>query len=361
MIQDSGIASLLRKNIRLLKPYASARNEYSGDARIFLDANENYRGFTSHQVNRYPDPLQRELKEKLAALRGCTPHQIFLGNGSDEAIDLIIRAFAEPGSDKAVIMPPTYGVYQVFADLNDIETIRMPLQEDFSLDLEGLSILFEHRDFAGDLKLLFVCSPNNPTGNAFPHGDILRLVNSFPGIVVIDEAYQDFHDGPSNLSLIEKYSNVIVLQTFSKAWGMAGARVGMAYGSPEIIRVLNTIKYPYNVSVLSQQAALEALDHAEEVVREIDVIREAREKLSRSLAELPYVEKVYPSEANFLLVKTIHAAGLCSSLKQQGIIIRNREHEYRCSGCVRITVGSSEENRMLLDALQSITLEKERT
>lgn len=359
MIQDSGIASLVRKNIRLLKPYTSARSEYSGDARIFLDANENYRGFTSQKTNRYPDPLQRKLKERLADLKGCAPEQIFIGNGSDEAIDLICRAFAEPGTDKAVIMPPTYGVYQVFADLNDIETIRMPLQEDFSLDIEGLSILFEHRDFSGDLKLLFVCTPNNPTGNAFPASDVLSLVSSFPGIVVIDEAYQDFNSGPSNLSLIDRYPNVVILQTFSKAWGMAGARVGMCYGNPEIIQVLNSIKYPYNVSVLSQQTALEALEHAEEVVREIDVIQKSREQLFQALSKLPYVEHVYPSDTNFLLVKTADAALLCELLKQKGIIIRNREHEYRCSGCVRITIGSPEENQELLDAMGDITLAKE--
>ena len=356
MMQGQSITTLLRKNIRNIKPYASARTEFSGNAGVFLDANEHYRSYLEGEMNRYPDPLQRELVDAVAAYKGVEPQQVFISNGSDEVIDLIYRAFAEPGDDNALIMPPTYGVYQVFADLNNVETIRVPLQEDFSLDVEGLSILFDHRDFVHTLKILFICSPNNPTGNAMDSDDIKSLVHSFPGIVVVDEAYQDFSDSASALKLIKEYQNLVVLQTFSKAWGMAGARVGMAFADPSIIKVLHSIKYPYNVSRLSQQAALQALSRSKEVEQGIAEIKESRDALAGELSALPYVEHVYPSDANFLLVRVTDAPKLYDLLKEQGIIIRNRHSEYHCAGCVRITVGSPEEQRRLLEVMKQITL-----
>lgn len=356
MNSDQKISSLLRKNIRNMKPYSSARNEYSGNAEVFLDANENYRSFFTVPVNRYPDPLSRELVEKISRWKGLEPENICITNGSDEAIDLIYRAFAEPASDNALIMPPTYGVYQVFAELNNVETIRVPLQEDFSIDVEGLSILFDHRDFVHTLKLLFICSPNNPTGNAMNKDDIAGLVQSFPGIVVVDEAYQDFSSSPSCIDLVKDFQNLVVLQTFSKAWGMAGARVGMTFSSPDIIQVLHKIKYPYNVSKLSQHAALEALDKREEVLRGIEEIKNSREQLAHSLKELPYVEHVFPSDANFLLVRVTDADKLYEELKHHEIVIRNRSSQYMCSGCVRITVGSPAELDRLIETMKKIQL-----
>jgi len=356
MMQGQDIAELLRRNIRDMKPYSSARSEFSGSASIFLDANENYESFSDIPLNRYPDPLQRELTRRIAEFKGVPSDAVLVTNGSDEAIDLAFRAFAEPKEDNVLIMPPTYGVYQVFADLNNVETIKVPLQDDFSIDVEGLSILFDHRDFMHTLKLLFVCTPNNPTGNAMNRDDIAGLVRAFPGIVVVDEAYQDFSDSPSCLELVQEFQNLIVLQTFSKAWGMAGARVGMAFAQPEIIKVFQAIKYPYNVSELSQQAALQAIDRKDQVAEQIGIIKEARRELSAELEKLPYVLQVYPSDANFVLAEVSDAKRLYEMLKEQGIIIRNRDKEYMCKGCVRITVGSPEEQQQLIQAMKQIAL-----
>jgi len=243
------IYQLLRQNIRNIKPYASARSEYAGKAKVFLDANENYKSFVDQRSNRYPDPLQMELRKEISELKGVPQDRIFLGNGSDEAIDLLYRAFADPRIDRAVIMPPTYGVYQVFADINDVETLRVPLQEEcFTADLQGIDVVVNHLDYADTMKLLFICSPNNPTGNSIPLDHIEFILNSFPGIVAVDEAYQDFSEKPSALSLLDNHWNLAVLQTFSKAWGLAGARVGMAFADPGIISALNSIKYPYNMA-----------------------------------------------------------------------------------------------------------------
>ncbi len=350
---------LLRPNIRTITPYSSARSEFSGSANIFLDANENFRDFLSPwdaqkaPRNRYPDPFQRDLKERVAAVFGVTADMLFLGNGSDEAIDLLYRAFAVPGADRAVIMPPTYGVYQVFADVNDIQTIRVPLTDEFTVDLDELEKCISAEP-AEHLKLLFVCSPNNPTGNPVDRNELVSMLNLFPGIVVVDEAYQDFSSWPSALGLLPDFDNLVVLRTFSKGWGMAGVRFGMAVSSPGIAEVLRNIKYPYNLSTPAQEEVLRVLEVQDEVRKGIQEITVSREHLAAEIAGLAYVEKVYPSQANFILVRTVDADALYTLLREQGIIIRNRTREPGCAGCVRITVGSAEENAALLSAMKKL-------
>lgn len=351
------ISNLLRQNIRSIKPYSSARSEFTGQASIFLDANENYMSFVEVPSNRYPDPLQKELRSEISQLKGVPEDQMFLGNGSDEAIDLLFRAFADPRKDRAVIMPPTYGVYQVFADINDVETSRVPLLEDtFSIDLQAIDVVVNHIENVESMKLLFICSPNNPTGNHIPLDQIEFVLHSFPGIVVVDEAYQDFNDGESALSLLKNHWNLVVLQTFSKAWGLADARVGMAFADPDIINIMNSIKYPYNMSGPSQRKAQEAVKHHERVLTEIGRIKESRSWLSSELEKLPFVQKVFPSDANFLLVKVDDADRLYADLRKKGIIIRNRSRELNCSGCVRITIGAPEENRILVETMETLQL-----
>jgi len=350
---------LLRPNIRSITPYSSARSEFSGSANIFLDANENFRDFLSPwdaqkaPRNRYPDPFQRDLKERVAAVFGVAADMLFLGNGSDEAIDLLYRAFAVPGADRAVIMPPTYGVYQVFADVNDIQTIRVPLTDEFTVDLDELKKCISAEP-AEHLKLLFVCSPNNPTGNPVGRNELVSILNLFPGIVVVDEAYQDFSSWPSALGLLPDFDNLVVLRTFSKGWGMAGVRFGMAVSSPGIAEVLRNIKYPYNLSTPAQEEVLRVLEVQDEVRKGIQEITVSREHLAAEIAGLAYVEKVYPSQANFILVRTVDADALYTLLREQGIIIRNRTREPGCAGCVRITVGSAEENAALLSAMKKL-------
>ncbi len=347
------IRDLLRENIRDIKPYSSARSEFTGAADIFLDANENYRDYidTPHPRNRYPDPFQTELKEQVAALYAVDPDMLFLGNGSDEAIDLLYRAFARPGRDRAVIFPPTYGVYQVFADLNDIETVAVQLDEEFHIDEGALNRMLGEEE-PTRMKLLWICSPNNPTGNAIALDVITRIAGLFPGIVVVDEAYQDFSSTPSAISLLQSNRNLVVLRTFSKAWGLANARFGLAIADPEIAAVLKHIKYPYNLSGQTQETAAAALASGKAVREGIERIVAMREELVQKLGRIPYVERVYPSDANFLLVKVHDADRLYKRLRSDGIIIRNRATQPGCANCVRITVGSAEENRILLQTME---------
>lgn len=341
------LENLLRDNIKSIVPYSSARDEYSGTEGIFLDANENPFGSTVTPAhNRYPDPLQWKLKERIAVIKKVEKSMIFLGNGSDEPIDLLFRAFCRPGVDNAIILPPTYGMYQVAADINDVQTRKVNLTENFQIDVEKvLSAMDEHT------KLLFICSPNNPSGNALNGKDIRKLIESFGGIVVVDEAYIDFAPATTLVPELSSYPNLVVLQTFSKAWGLAGLRVGMAFASEEIVRVLNKIKYPYNINGLAQMVALEGLKGLLQKEKMVEEILTERERLKEELLKLPAVVKVYPSDANFLLVKMTDANAAYSYLVDRKIITRNRSNVIMCESCLRITVGTEKENSILLNEL----------
>ncbi len=344
------IASLLRPHLRQLQPYTSARDEYSGTEGVFLDANENpFGSSTSQDFNRYPDPYQSALKEEIAKIKGASPAQLFLGNGSDEAIDLLFRAFCNPGQDNVILLPPTYGMYGVSAAINGVEVRNVPLTPDFQLQSEKI---LEAAD--AHSKILFICSPNNPSGNAVKREDILFLLENFPGIVVVDEAYIDFSGEPSLLTVLEQYPNLLVMQTLSKAWGLASLRLGMAFASPELIRVLNQIKPPYNISGLTQETVLSALQNKGKVDEFIQLILEEREFLQKELEKLPYILRVHPSDANFLLVQFEHPTQVYEDLVGEKIIVRNRSAVLHCAGCLRITVGTRAESIALLQALEKV-------
>lgn len=346
MTKKMDINQLLRKNIQSLKPYSSARNEYSGEAMVFLDANENP---FNEPYNRYPDPLQTAVKEKISKLKNMASENIFLGNGSDEPIDLLIRAFCEPGVDNIVSMTPTYGMYQVAADISGVEIKKVSLNDDFELNAQDILDASNQ-----NTKLIFLCSPNNPTGNSLNSEVLHVIIGSFNGIVIIDEAYIDFAPGKSFLNEIEKYPNLVILQTFSKAWGMAGIRLGMAFAQTEIIKVLNKIKYPYNLNILTQQKALKLLDKKVTVQKWVKLLIAERKKMEQLLVEFPFVEKIYPSDANFLLIKMHDARGIYDYLVEQGIIVRDRSKVHLCDNTLRITIGSSEENETLLNVLKNL-------
>ncbi len=339
---------LLRKNILQLKPYSSARDEYTGEEGTFLDANEN--PFNT-PYNRYPDPHQRRLKGMIAELKEVDESQLFLGNGSDEPIDLIYRAFCEPGIDNVISIDPTYGMYQVAADVNNIGFKKVLLTADFQLDTKALLAAADE-----NTKLLWICSPNNPTGNCFKQDDIVELLNNFSGIVVLDEAYIDFSPEKSFLPNLKEYPNLIILQTFSKAWGMAGIRLGMAFARTEIIQILSKIKYPYNVNILTQQKAMELLTQNKDKTEEWkELLLNQRKFLKMELEKFPFVQTIYPSDANFLLIKVEEAKKIYSFLANQEIIVRDRSSVALCDGCLRITVGSPEENQILLEGLKQYT------
>lgn len=340
------LQQLIRKNIQALKPYSSARDEYTGEAMVFLDANEN--PFNA-PYNRYPDPLQREVKEKIAKLKNCAADQIFLGNGSDEPIDLLFRAFCEPGQDNIVTIDPTYGMYQVAADINNIEVRRVKLNDDYSFSADALL-----KETDANTKLIFVCSPNNPTGNLLDKNEMTKLIQGFSGLVVVDEAYIDFAPGASLLAELAQYPNLVILQTFSKAWGMAGIRLGMAFANAEIIRIFNKIKYPYNINILTQQKALELMEQESDKNQWVESLIQEREKLAGQLSSFPFVIKVFPSDANFLLVKMHDARGIYNFLVENGIIVRDRSKVVLCNESLRITVGSPEENQILLEKLNEL-------
>lgn len=338
---------LLRDNIKNLVPYASARDEFSGSAHIFLDANENSLGSpTAPAYNRYPDPLQIKIKERLAEIKGVPPKHIFLGNGSDECIDLLYRAFCNPGKDNVVIHTPTYGMYEVSAHIHDVEVRRAALTENFQLDLKAIEELIDEHT-----KIVWICSPNNPTGNSLDRQDVEVILNNFDGLVVIDEAYINFSRQRSFIRELTEYPNLVVLQTLSKAWGLAGLRVGMAFASDLIIGVMNKIKPPYNIGQATQEIVLKALDgtaRVNEMIREIVLMRdEMVEKISR----LSSVINVYPSDANFLLVKMKRARDIYKDLISKGIVVRDRSSAPGCSDCLRITIGTKEQNEQLLNIL----------
>jgi histidinol-phosphate aminotransferase len=339
---------LIRDNIRQLVPYASARDEFSGEASIFLDANENSIGSPiPEQYNRYPDPHQVKIREMLSGIKGIPAKNIFLGNGSDECIDLLFRAFCNPGLDNTIINPPTYGMYEVSARINDVEVRRALLTEDFQPDLEKMESLVDQHT-----KIIWICSPNNPTGNSFHRQLIEMILNNFDGLLVIDEAYINFSRQQSFIRELTEYPNLVVMQTLSKAWGLAGLRVGMAFASEAIINVLNSIKPPYNIAQPTQELVLKALaekDRVNDMIRELVSLRD---QLAAEIIQLPAVEKVYPSDANFLLVKIDRAKEVYGRLLNSGIVVRDRSRVQLCEDCLRITVGKKEENEELLEALR---------
>jgi histidinol-phosphate aminotransferase len=343
----------VRKNIRRLKPYSSARTEFDGRAEIFLDANEN--GFGSpleRNFHRYPDPLQTKIKEKLAVGNAVAPDEIFIGNGSDEAIDLLFRIFCEPRKDAALICPPTYGIYGISAAINDVEIKKAFLTADFELDPEAI-----RREIGENTKLIFFCSPNNPTGRSLDRNAILEIAESFRGIVVVDEAYIHFSREKSLVPEIRRFKNLVVLQTFSKAWGLAGLRVGAAFADSRIIDFFNRVKPPYNVSGIAQETVLAALKNNERMEATVAAIICEREKLTEKLKDLPFVEKIYPSDANFVLIKTNDAERIYKFLLAEKIVVRNRSRVEMCAGCLRLTVGTPWENECLIDSLKKFARE----
>lgn len=340
------LEQLIRPNIARLKPYSSARDEYKGaEASVFLDANENP---YNAPHNRYPDPLQGEVKRELARIKQVKPERIFLGNGSDEAIDLLFRAFCEPRIDNVVAIDPTYGMYQVCAEINDVGYRRVLLDEQFQFSAASL---LEKVD--GHTKLIFLCSPNNPTGNNLSSKEIESLLVQFEGLVVVDEAYIDFSEERSWLTRLDDFPNLVVLQTFSKAWGCAAIRLGMAFASQDIIAVFNKIKYPYNVNQLTQQQALEMLHRYYEIERWVKTLKTERGYLEEEFQKMPCTVKVFPSDANFFLVRVTDAVAIYNYLVGKGIIVRNRHTVSLCGNCLRVTVGTRYENVQLIEALKN--------
>lgn len=349
MKQNFNINNLIRANIKALKPYSSARDEYkdaTSDQMIFLDANENP---FENGVNRYPDPQQQKVKMLLSKIKGIPTDKILLGNGSDEVLDLIFRAFCEPNQDKIITLPPTYGMYGVLANINSVENLEVPLEINFQPDFDEIS-----RTAHTHTKLLFLCSPNNPTANSFDAYIVEKLINDFQGIVVIDEAYIDFSRKKSWVNRLVEFPNLIVTQTLSKAYGMAGIRLGICYASAEIIAVLNKIKPPYNVNELTQQKAIERLEKQAEVLEEIKTIITERQQLISALKKIDFVDIVYKSDANFVLAKVDDATKRYNQLIEKGIVVRNRTSQPLCEDCLRFTVGTSDENKKLIEALKNL-------
>ena len=344
------LKELTRPNVWALKPYSSARDEYSGvEASVFLDANENPYNTPN---NRYPDPLQRDLKALIAPLKGVKEENIFLGNGSDEAIDLIFRAFCRPGIDNVVAIDPTYGMYQVCAEVNDVEYRKMLLDVYYQFKASSLLSAMDE-----NTKAMFICSPNNPTGNSLCRKEIESLLKKFDGLVVVDEAYIDFSSSESLLKDLEQYPNLIVLQTFSKARGCAAIRLGMAFASPEIIAIFNKIKYPYNVNRLTQEEAIKVLKQPEQIKEWVNTLLEERTRVMEEIVKLPCCVRVFPTDANFFLAKVYEATQIYNYLVGEGIIVRNRTNVALCNDCLRITIGTKEENDALLDALRKVEVE----
>ena len=340
------LQNITRKNILALNPYSSARDEYTGAASVFLDANENP---FNEPYNRYPDPHQVALKNQIGRLKNIPVSQIFLGNGSDEPIDLLFRAFCEPGTENVVAIAPTYGMYRVAADTNDIAYREVLLEEDFSLNAEKILAAADSKT-----KLIFLCSPNNPTGNALDSRQIIQIIENFSGLVVLDEAYIDFCPEKTLLASLSKYPNLVILQTLSKAWGLAGIRLGMAFASQEIITILSKIKYPYNINLLTQHKALEMLQSANQKDKWVEIILSQKALLLKELSKLSIVTKIYPSDANFILVKTTAAKKIYDALVDRKIIVRDRSKIVLCGEALRISVGTENEIKLLLDALKEI-------
>jgi histidinol-phosphate aminotransferase len=340
------IKHLVRPNILKMNAYSSARDEFKGAASVFLDANEN--PFPNDGLNRYPDPVATAVRKELAKQKNIPAENIFLGNGSDEVIDVLIRVFCEPRIDNIITLPPTYGMYEVSASTADVEVRKIVLTPDFQPKVDDIL-----RGSDKHSKILFLCSPNNPTGNSFKKELILQLLATFDGIIAIDEAYIDFSDEPSCARWLTYYPNLVIMQTFSKAWGLAAIRLGMAFASTEIIGLMNKVKPPYNVNELTQRAALEALKKADKTAETIAEILSEREKLAKILRGLPFVKNVYPTDANFLLVKVEQPNELYNWLAMNGVVVRNRNNVVLCEGCLRITVGTVAENEALIKAMKA--------
>jgi histidinol-phosphate aminotransferase len=338
---------LVRPNIKILKPYSSAKDEYTGEAKILLDANENSLGSPlTKWYNRYPDPYQQKLKEKLAFVKQIAANQIFIGNGSDECIDILFRTFCEPGKDNIIICPPTYPMYEVSANINDVQVQNAPLLSDYQLNLAHIEQLVNDQT-----KIIWICSPNNPTGNSLDRIDIETILNHFNGIVVVDEAYINFSKQKSFVQSLIDYPNLVVLQTLSKAWGLAGLRLGMCFASPQIIGYLNKVKAPYNINIVTQELALQALEEVGQVNDMIKLLVDMRVALAQVIASMPHVIQVFPSDTNFILVKIPKARQLYEYLLSQGIIVRDRSALELCEDSLRITVGTEQENTLLVDAM----------
>lgn len=348
---EFNLDNFVRENIKKMTAYSSARHEFTGTANIFLDANENSFGSPLlENYNRYPDPLQTKLKEKISSIKGVPVQNVFLGNGSDEAIDLLFRIFCEPGKDNVIIFPPTYGMYEVCAEMNDVKVKKIPLLESFQLDLKAVE-----KEMDGDTKLIFICSPNNPTGNSINRNDIEILLNNFDGIVIIDEAYINYSQQRTFIPELTQYPNLVILQTLSKAWGLAGLRLGMAFAGQPIINYLNKVKYPYNINTATQQLAIEALGNISSVNNWTKTTVEQKGWLKEELLKLSFTQIVYPSDANFILVKMIDARKIYEFLSDKGIIVRDRSKIILCDDCLRITIGIPDENKQLIDALKAYT------
>jgi len=344
--------NILRDNIKNLTPYSSARDEFQGEASVYLDANENAFGSPlDEQYNRYPDPLQINVKKRLSEIKGVPIRNIFLGNGSDEAIDILFRSFCNPGVDNVIIVPPTYGMYQVSANINDVEARKVHLTADYQLNLEGIAEAIDDHT-----KMIFICSPNNPTCKSIDRADVETLLANFNGIVVVDEAYINYSRQKTFIQELTEYGNLVVLQTLSKAWGLAGLRLGMAFASEEIIEVMNRVKPPYNINEATQQLVLKALQNVDQVNQWIKQTLLERDKLVLALKDFDFVLDIYPSDANFILVKTTDAKGIYNHLVGQGIIVRDRSKVELCEGCLRVTVGTPEENTVLIEQLESLKL-----
>jgi histidinol-phosphate aminotransferase len=347
---EFNLDSLVRENIKKMTAYSSARHEFTGEASVFLDANENAFGSPlPDNFNRYPDPLQMQVKEKLSKIKGVPSQNIFLGNGSDEAIDLFYRIFCEPRRDNTIIFPPTYGMYEVCAEMNDVKVKKVNLTKEYQLNIEATEQAIDP-----STKLIFICSPNNPTGNSINRSDVEVILNNFDGIVVIDEAYINYSKQRSFITELTEYPNLVVMQTLSKAWGLAGLRLGMAFASQPIIELMNKVKYPYNINTATQLLALEALDNINWVNEHIATTVVERENLKIELLNLSFTENVYPSDANFLLAKMKHARNIYDQLCKKGIIVRDRSKVVLCEDCLRITVGTEDENKKLIQALNNI-------
>ncbi len=345
---EFNLDNLVRENIKKMTAYSSARHEYSGTANIFLDANENSFGSPlAENYNRYPDPLQLKLKEKISSIKGVPFQNIFLGNGSDEAIDLLFRIFCEPGKDNVIIFPPTYGMYEVCAEMNNVAVKKVSLIENFQLDLSAIE-----KAINATTKLIFVCSPNNPTGNSINRTDIEVILNNFDGLVVIDEAYINYAKQKTFIPELTEYPNLVILQTLSKAWGLAGLRLGMAFAGQPIIDYLNKVKYPYNINTATQNLAIEALSNISSINNWTKTTVEQKDWLKEELLELEFVQTVYPSDANFILVKMIEAKKVYNYLSAKGIIVRDRSNVILCDDCLRITIGTPDENKQLVEALK---------
>jgi histidinol-phosphate aminotransferase len=338
------LKSLIRKNILSLKPYSSARDEFKGEASVYIDANENP---MNEPYNRYPDPMQWALKEKIAKIKGVRPEQIMLGVGSDEPIDLAVRIFCEPKEDNIVAIDPSYGMYEVCANINNVEYRKVHLNKDYTLDAERVLAAVDTHT-----KIIFLCSPNNPTGNLLNRDEILKIITGFNGIVIIDEAYVDFSHEASWLTDLDKYPNLIVLQTFSKAWGMASVRCGMAFASEEIISYFNKVKYPYNINKLTQDFVSEQLNRLDRKEKWVSMLLAERTALIEQLKTLPQVKEIFPTDANFVLIRVPDANAGYNYLIEKGVVVRNRHTVSLCEDCLRITIGTKEENEILIKTMK---------